>query len=119
MDIEVVVDTEAGHKVGTGARIADHMLSGMVVAAGGIVQAMVYSRAVLFVLALPTCQADCRNWYRSAHPERFSAHNWYRRHSPAQHSLLAGSVHNCYRKHCRLVLLPGRRDSDGLRVVPV
>lgn len=124
MDIEFVVDTEAGHKVGTAARIAertvaDHRLSGMAVAAESIVQAVAYSRAVLFVLALPACQADCHNWYRSAHLERFSVHNWYKRHSPARRLLLAGSVRSCYRKHCWRVLLPGRRGSDGLRVVPV
>lgn len=120
MDIEVAVRTGAGHKVvGTGTAertVAGHMLSGMVVAAAGIVPVVAYSRVVLL---LPVCRADCHNWRRSAHRERFSAHSWYRRHSLALHSLLAGSVHSCYRKHCWLVLLPGRRNSGGLRVVQV
>lgn len=125
VDIEVVVGTEAGHRVaGTGARfaehrIAGHMLSGMVVVAGGIVPVMAYSRAVLVVLVQLACQADCHNWHRNARQERFSARNWYRRHLLVQRSLLAGSVHSCYSKHCWLVLLPGRRDSGGLKVVPV
>ncbi len=78
VDIEVVVGTEAGHRVaGTGARfaehrVADHMLSGMVVVAGDIVPVMAYSQAVLVQLA---CRADCHNWHRNAHQERFSARN--------------------------------------------
>jgi hypothetical protein len=120
VDIEVVVRTGSVHRaVGTGTAertVADHMLSGMVVAAAGIVLVVAYSRVVLM---LSVCRADCHNWRRSAHRERFSVHSWYRRHSLAQHSLLAGSVHSCYRKHCWLVLPPGRRDSGGLRVVQV
>ena len=105
VDIEVVVGTEAGH-----------MLSGMIVVAGDTVPVIAYSRPVLVQLAY---RADCHNWRRNARQERFSARNWYRRHLLVQRSLLAGSVHSCYRKHCWLVLLPGRRDSGGLKVVQV
>ena len=122
VDIEVVVGTEAGHRVaGTGARFAEHrvaghMLSGMIVVAGDTVPVIAYSRPVLVQLAY---RADCHNWRRNARQERFSARNWYRRHLLVQRSLLAGSVHSCYRKYCWLVLLPGRRDSGGSKVVQV
>lgn len=58
VDIEVVVGTEAGHRVaGTGGRFAEHrvaghMLSGMVVVARGIVPVTAYSRVVLVVLVV-------------------------------------------------------------------
>jgi len=78
-DIEVDVRTAAGHRVvGTGTAertAAGHMLSDMVVAAEGTVQALAYSQAVLFVLVLLAYRADCRNWHRSASQERFSAHS--------------------------------------------
>ncbi len=119
------MDIEVGHRVaGTGAHIAEHMvaghmLSGMVVAVEGIVPLVAYSPAVLVVLVQLACRADCHNWHRNARQERFSARSWYRRHLLVQCSLLAGSVHSCYRKHCWLVLLPGKWDSGGLRVVQV
>ncbi len=66
VDIEVVVGTEAGHRVaGTGARfaehrVADHMLSGMVVVAGDTVPVMFFCPQLVQKALTGAALAACR-----------------------------------------------------------